>query len=272
MHHSLPAHTRLPINRCNLPAVILGSLTFQQSPVKLVLDGVAELHAALFNDLDSIDSVELRARNFMDYMRSGFLLDNPEQAGLQDSQKNYRREKADYLRLLRGWLFNPDGKEAAVLKSWVESRFGLLPRSHNGPLGDFTSDNYQQYIHDRTLGLYNSNALESQLDLLYSFCQYELARRNPEDKHITLYRGTNHIDEYEVISTDEKGKITLIFNNLSSFTSNRERADEFGDRIVEAQIPLAKLFFFPGLLADILKSEEEFLVIGGVYRVVLHKY
>ena len=29
---SLPREARLPINRCNLPAVVLGSLTYQQYP------------------------------------------------------------------------------------------------------------------------------------------------------------------------------------------------------------------------------------------------
>ena len=41
----------LPINRCNLPAVILGGLTFQRHPAPLLLDGVAELHHRLFRSL-----------------------------------------------------------------------------------------------------------------------------------------------------------------------------------------------------------------------------
>ena len=37
---SLPAYARLPINRCNLPASILCSLSYQRHPVPLKLDGV----------------------------------------------------------------------------------------------------------------------------------------------------------------------------------------------------------------------------------------
>ena len=50
---SLPREARLPINRCNLPAVMLGSLTFQRYPTALLLDGVAELHHDLFRRLES---------------------------------------------------------------------------------------------------------------------------------------------------------------------------------------------------------------------------
>jgi NAD+--dinitrogen-reductase ADP-D-ribosyltransferase len=263
---TLPAHARLPINRCNLPAVILGSLAFMQHPVTLALDGVSELHADLFHDLALIPQHKERAFIFMDYMRSGFLLDNPEQAGLQQQQKRFRREKADYLRLLRGWHFNADGIEAAVLKSWVESRFGLLPRNHGGPLGDFSNDNYQQYLLDRSIGLYNSNALEAQLDLLYSYCQHELSRQHPDQTHISLYRGTNRMNEHGILWQYQREAIVLL-NNLSSFTSNRERADEFGDTLVEVKIPLVKLLYFPGLLPNKLGGEQEHLVIGGLYRI-----
>lgn len=263
---TLPAHARLPINRCNLPAVILGSLAFMQHPVTLTLDGVNELNADLFADLALITDNHRRALVFMDYMRSGFLLDNPEQAGMQQQQKRFRREKADYLRLLRGWHFNADGIEAAVLKSWVESRFGLLPRNHCGPLGDFSDKNYEQYLLDRSIGLYNSNALESQLDVLYSYCQYELHRQRPDETHISLYRGTNGMDEHETLWRDQKQAI-VILNNLNSFTSHRDRADEFGDTLVQVKIPLVKIVYFPGLLPNRLGSEQEHLVIGGLYRV-----
>ena len=57
-------------------------------------------------------------------------------------------------------------------------------------------------------------------------------------------------------------------NNLSSFTSERECAWEFGSTVWETSVPTAKIFFFSGLLPDsILKGEDEYLVIGGEYRV-----
>lgn len=59
----------------------------------------------------------------------------------------------------------------------------------------------------------------------------------------------------------------MLFNNLNSFTSSRERADEFGDYILIAEVPLPKVFFFNRLLSGRLKGEDEFVVIGGVYEV-----
>ena len=124
---SLPSYAHLPINRCNLPAVILGSLTFQQHPAPLVIDGVAELHKDLFIRLKSFDSPAHRSHCFRDYMTVHFRLDSLIDAGL-DKRVRYDRSRADYLRILRGWSFNSDSRDGAVLKGWVESRFGLLPR------------------------------------------------------------------------------------------------------------------------------------------------
>ncbi|MET0121881.1 MAG: NAD(+)--dinitrogen-reductase ADP-D-ribosyltransferase [Candidatus Thiodiazotropha sp. 6PLUC9] len=263
---SLPAFARLPINRCSLPAVILGSLTFQEHPVKIMLDGVTELHADLFNHLDHVHA-DQRAIHFMEYMRCCFLLDNLDEAGFDVQRARHKREKADYLRILRGWMFDPDGKEAAVLKSWVESRFGLLPINHRGPLGDYSSEHYHRYLSDRAQGLYNTNGLEAQLDLLYTYCQYEIEQIHSTTSHLKLYRGINHIKEHEILHQISKQECILLLNNLNSFTNDRERADEFGDYILQAQIPFVKLLYFPGLLPDSLRGENEYLVIGGVSRV-----
>ena len=264
---TLPTGARLPINHCNLPSVILGSLTFQRHPVALHLDGVEVLHADLFDSLKQVDDAQERSVCFKDYMRSGFLLDHPDEAGFDAGKSRIRREKADYLRMLRGWMFDPDGKEAAVMKSWVESRFGLLPRNHNGPLGNFDTVRYQHYLSARARGLYNTNALEAQLDLLYTYCQYELGRQYPGRSHLRLFRGINQVQEHEVLHRPEKHLYVMLLNNLNSFTHDRTLADEFGDYILEADIPLAKLLYFPELLPGTLKGENEYLVIGGVYQV-----
>nr|VFJ66835.1 MAG: NAD+---dinitrogen-reductase ADP-D-ribosyltransferase [Candidatus Kentron sp. FW] len=262
---TLPPHARIPINRCNLPSVILGSLTFQHHPTPLQLDGVKELHAQLFTDLDQMETAHERVAAFGRHMRAHFLLGHPDEAGFEHKNSKHRR-KADYLRMLRGWFFDPDGKEAAVLKGWAESRFGLLPRNHHGPLRDFGSENYQRYLAMRSQGLYNTNALEAQLDLLYTYCQYELARQHATCRYFRLYRGINHIEEHEVLERAGKRTYSLILNNLNSFTGVRERAEEFGDYILEANVPLAKVMYAPGILPGVLKGEDEYLVIGGVYR------
>jgi NAD+--dinitrogen-reductase ADP-D-ribosyltransferase len=264
MHPSLPKTARLPINHCNLPALILGSLTFQRYPVPLLLDGVAELHTRLFALLDKLDDPERRAQQFMDYMTVYFRLQT-----LQDSSspgRRYLRGRADYLRMVRGWAFDPDCREGAVLKGWVESRFGLLTLYHRGSLRDRSSETYLRYLEARSQGLYSTNSLEAQLDLLYTYCQYELRRQLPNRPHLSLYRGFNKLGDEEILAQNGRWRIVLL-NNLSSFTSSWERADEFGDHLLRAQVPLAKIFFYNRMLPGMLKGEDEYVVIGGVYEV-----
>lgn len=263
---SLPRYARLPINRCNVPAVILGSLTFQRFPTPLQLDSVAELHADLFLRLDRIADKADRAGAFCDYLTVHFCLEELEKAGLTERSK--KRAKANWMRVLRGWSFDSDGREGAILKGWVESRFGLLPRFHGEPLRDFSGPAYLHYQEMRSSGLYGTNALESQLDLLYAYSQYEFRRSSPDEKHIELYRGINHIAEHEVL-TGSRSRQVVLFNNLVSFTASRERAGEFGDYILSARIPTAKVFFNCQLLPGVLKGEDEYLVIGGVYDIAI---
>lgn len=263
---SLPSWARLSLNRCNLPAVILGSVTFQRYPTDLLLDGVAELHADLFRRLDRFAAEAERASAFRDYLAVHFCLEQLEEAGLTDASQ--QRAKANWMRALRGWSFDADGREGAVLKGWVESRFGLLPRFHGEPLRDFTGPAWRRYQEMRAAGLYGTNALEGQLDLLYAYCQYEFQRATPAVAGITLYRGINRIADHEVLSENGRRQVVL-FNNLTSFTSSRERAGEFGDYILEAEVPLAKIFFHCRLLPGVLKGEDEYLVIGGAYEVAL---
>jgi NAD+--dinitrogen-reductase ADP-D-ribosyltransferase len=267
---TLPGYARLPINRCNLPPAILGGLTFQRHPAQLALDGVAQFHGEFFRRLDEVEDARHRGELFKCFMAACFFLNQPEQAGFTPHRPSRKRHKADYLRLLRGWLFDSEGKEGAILKGWVESRFGLLPRCHHGPLGDFSSENYQTYLCEKTQGLYNTNALESQIDLLYTYCQYELARQYPGRSHFHLYRGTNRIDYYDILEHPDSRTWILLLNNLNSFSDHPERADEFGDYVLKGQIPLPKLLYFPGLLPNALRGEQEFLVIGGVYQVERH--
>ncbi len=264
----LPRYARLPINRCNLPPDILGSLTFQHHPVPLKLDGVAELHRGLFELLGTLPDAQERAQAFMMHLKSAFLLTQPEKAGLS-ANTALNRVNADYLRMVRGWAFDADSREGAVMKGWVESRFGLLQRYHGGPIRDFSDDNYRRYLEMRSAGLYGTNALEAQLDLLYTYCQYELARQCPGQTHITLYRGVNRVRDHETLAILDDKRLVVLLNSLSSFTASRERADEFGDLLLITQVPLAKIFYYTRLLPEMLKGEEEYVVIGGLYEVCI---
>ncbi len=268
----LPKAARLPINRCNLPAAILGGLSFQRAPTALAIDGVAALHRPLFELLDEIEAAAERAQRFVGYMSTHFRLDHPEDAGLTNHQPK-SRARASYLRVVRGWAFDPDGREAAVLKGWVESRFGLMPRHHGASLREPGSAAWQRYVEMRAAGLYGTNALEAQLDLLYAYCQYELARQYPQRSHIRLYRGVNRLSDHEIVADGDchsgpEAKVVLL-NNISSFSRSRERAGEFGDSILGVDVPLPKLAFYSELLPGMLKAEDEYVVIGGLYRVRL---
>jgi NAD+--dinitrogen-reductase ADP-D-ribosyltransferase len=97
-------------------------------------------------------------------------------------------------------------------------------------------------------------------------------RSHPGETHITLYRGVNRVGDHETLAVlDDKRRVVLL-NSLSSFTASRERADEFGDQLLTAEVPLAKIFYYTRLLPDMLKGEEEYVVIGGLYEVSIAAY
>ena len=266
---TLPRDARLPINRCNLPAVILGSLAYQRHPAPLLLDGIAELHRDLFRRLEAASDAD-RPDVFRDYMTVRFRLEWPEEVGL--TGRNQARAKANYIKVIRGWSFDSDSGEGAVLKGWVESRFGLTPRYHREALRDPAGDAYRRYTEMRAQGLYGTNALEAQLDLLYTYCQFELARRHGASRHVTLYRGVNRLADHEVLEKGAGGEHVVLLNNLNSFTCSRDRACEFGDYILAVEVPLTKVLFYCGLLPGALQGEDEFLVIGGVSSVLLSTF
>lgn len=264
---ALPLFAYTSLNRCNLPASILGNHTYQQKPIPLKLDCVMELHVEFFRSIKSVQSAEHRSLLFREYMACAFLLGNSEEAGLDQSNSHKSRHKLDYLKLLRGWMFNADSIEGAIMKRWVESRFGLLTINHAGLLGQTNNNAERNYLNGFTEGLYNSNALESQLDLLYSYCQYELS----EPKHYQLYRGVNNLNQHTIIRESKDNEALLLLNNLNSFSDDLLTSETFGDLILDIKVPSSKIVYFPGLLSGTLKGESEYLVIGGVYRAKIKR-
>lgn len=255
-------------NHCNLPTRALGSLSFQCHPVALELDGVHSLHRQLFSALDVITDTHARSELFRAHMAAHFSLQHPEEAGAGTPSPRVR-PSANYLRLLRGWAFSTESREGAVFKGWVESRFGLLARYHREPMLDTETEAYDRFVAERSAGLYGTHALEAQLDLVYTYVQYELALRYPDSSHIRLYRGINQTGPHELLQRVKPNQLTLLLNNLSSFSLERERADEFGDSILEVCVPLPKVFCMYGLLPGLLHGENEAMVIGGVYEANL---
>ena len=159
--------------------------------------------------------------------------------------------------------------QSAVLKGWVESRFGLFPTFHKQKITGFMDKSWIAYIEEKMNSRYHNNCIYMQLDLVYEYCQWVVERFGfPATKHITLYRGVNSIGGHAVNSNDEKHRRTIRFNNLVSFTNRPSTASEFGSYILEVEVPVMKLLFYNDLLPHhALRGEAEYLVIGGDYRV-----
>ena len=184
------------------------------------------------------------------------------------SRSSQKCLKNSYLRFLRGWLFDSNSIEGAVLKGWVESRLGLIPTFHREKIIDSHSEGYYRYLVERMKGSSKTSAIFCQLDLLYEYVQYELHRLQRECAHLTLFRGVNDLDEHVILETTGRNRHLMRLNNLNSFTGDFERAWEFGSRVLKVEIPLTKIFFLCGLLPkSLFKGEDEYLVIGGEYDV-----
>ena len=255
------------LNRCNLSPWIIGSEEFQANPLPVEIDGARSTDIRLFRRLEEIAEAEERSRLFHDYVSVKF--------GLNEKIEWHGKAKSvySYVNLLRAWGADSNRQAGAVLKAWVESRFGILATYHNGRLADNAAAR-DTFTLDRMRGSAKSIGALMQLDLLYTFCQDELRRRFPNARCKTLYRGTHDPEEYAIRDQNNQGddqskRITLVqLNNLSSFTSDPEVAWEFGSRAWEVEVPLAKIVFFSGLLPkSLLTGESEHLVLGGYYNV-----
>ena len=84
---------------------------------------------------------------------------------------------------------------------------------------------------------FHNNAIYVQLDLLFEFCQWALARfATPDRTHLTLYRGINSFEEHQVVQRIDRKTVVMRLNNLTSFSSDRSIAECFGDIILSARI------------------------------------
>jgi NAD+--dinitrogen-reductase ADP-D-ribosyltransferase len=199
-------------------------------------------------------------------MTVAFSLHKPQRDGTPQEPKEYR---ASYLKLLQGWGFDANGGQGAVLKGWVESRFGITPTFHGAPLEDFPSPAWMQYLEEKLSGRFHNNCIYLQLDLLYEYCQWSIERFQPfGPRHVPLYRGTGAREAPFISGSRRARRGAVRMNNLVSFSLSPERADEFGDWVLEAVVPCAKILFYPGLLRNwVLNGEGEALVIGGDFEV-----
>ena len=259
---AIPGHST---NLVGVPTGLLASNAFNEYPISLHISGTREAHRSLFERLDAVSDAAEASRVFQDYMAVLFGLEQKPEPGEK------RRYRASYLRLLKDWGFDANSPAGAVLKGWVESRFGLFPSFHREPLRRFNSAAWLAYVEEKMSSRFHNNSIYMQFDVLYEFCQWVLARFHAVGKkHMRLYRGSNDLHEHQLLQKLEGREALIRLNNLVSFTSQPDIADEFGDTIIEAAVPLAKILFYNDLLQyHPLRGEAEYLVIGGDYRVTM---
>lgn len=255
-------------NLVGIPTGLLASVSFNDYPVPLAIAGVREMYGSLFEMLGQAESPEEASEVFMGYMGVAFGLD-PEQREEGNDARGHRRFRSSYLRLLKGWGYDTNSPEGAVLKGWVESRFGLIPNFHKQAIPRYSCPAWAGYVEEKMSSRFHNNSIHTQLDLLYTFCQWSLARfHRVGRRHMTLYRGVNDFEENLLIERIDKRTAVVRLNSIVSFSSQRDIAEQFGDFIMEARVPVVKVMFFNALLPTApLKGEAEFMVIGGDYRV-----
>ncbi|ADU65015.1 NAD(+)--dinitrogen-reductase ADP-D-ribosyltransferase [Desulfurispirillum indicum S5] len=247
-------------NWIHLPAPLFASKEYNLSVTpesEVRISGVYEYHSELFRAIHAAESIEESSRIFQGYLEVLFNLD----------EKVRGKKVASYLRLLRGWLFDANSSEGAVLKGWVESRFGIVPFYHRQVISSIHTTAYHEYTRERMHPRLNRNMVYYQLDLLYAYTQTIIRRFFPDYlPRIKLYRGVNDINDHLIIERYGKNHACIEHNNLVSFSAEKEIAQQFGDHVMEVDVPFTKILFFSGIIhRQGFAGEMELLVIGGKY-------
>ncbi|THF65927.1 NAD(+) ADP-ribosyltransferase [Pseudothauera nasutitermitis] len=255
-------------NLVGVPAPLLASTAFNTHPRTLNIHGTRESHPGLFRLLAASRDQQSAAEIFGHYMALQFDLADPRREPAEAGHRS-----SSYVELLKGWAFDASSPQAAVLKGWVESRFGLVPMYHGERLARFPSAAWVRYLEEKYHSRFHNNCISLQLDALYEYCQWSLARfGRPGVRHLKLWRGSNDCEAQLLRGTLRGGRCVMRLNNLVSFSRSPQTAESFGDWLLEVRVPRVKLLCFPGLLGSrVLRSEGEYLVIGGDYTVRTHR-
>lgn len=261
-------------NLVGVPARMLASTGFNAQPLPLAIAGTFEAHQDLFMQLDRSQDMHEARDVFVSYLSITFGLRKPEPQELATMAPTaHRHWRNSWRRLLQGWGMDANGPAGAVLKGWVESRFGLAPSYHKAALARFPSAAWMTYLQEKAASRHNNNNIHEQLDLLYEFCQWALrrlcAQGNTSARHLKLWRGSNQCEEQVVAGRLQNRRCTVRLNNLVSFSLSADDASCFGDWVFEVQVPMCKVLVFPDLLpGQVLQGEQEVLAIGGDYDVM----
>lgn len=254
-------------NLVGLSTAFLADVAFNARPVATHISGVREMNGGLFEMLGLAADLSEAGEAFAAYMMAMFGIDLEQREPGSASGK--RRYRSSYLRLIKGWGYDSNGPEGAVLKGWVESRFGIFPTFHRDRLVRQAPAAWATYVAEKMSSRFHNNSIMAQLDLLYEFCQWALVQfASPSETHLTLYRGVNDFNEHPIKERIDRRRVVMRLNSLSSFTAERDIADCFGDVILTARVPREKILFFNTLMTSHpLKGEGEYLVIGGDYEL-----
>ena len=268
-------HRWYSTNLVGVPARVLASTEFNANSQCLAIAGAREAQPGLFALLDRSRDLNEARDMFVHYLVIAFGLRKPEPHELAAmGVAEQRRWHSSWRKLLQGWGMDANGPAGAVLKGWVESRFGLVPGYHKAPLARFPSPAWVAYLEEKSASRHTNNNIHQQLDLLYEFCQWAL-RRFPlpgsamPARHLRLWRGSTRCEEQLIAGCLQDRRCTVRLNNLVSFSLSYDDAACFGDWVFEVQVPACKVLVFPGLLpGHVLQGEQEVLALGGDYEVV----
>lgn len=244
-------------NLINIPTYMFVSNEYNLNVLPITISGVWQYYEDIFLTIKRASTIKDAALTFTNAMDTLFSL----------NEKYNGKKLGSYTRLLKGWLFDSNSIEGAVMKGWVESRFGITPFFHKEIIDDINCEAYYAFMMEKMDSRHNKNLIFHQLDLLYTYtqCILETFYRKQLPK-ITLYRGVNDLSEHLVVKEYDKTKICIEQNSLVSFTSDREIASQFGDYILTSEIPYTKIVFFSEVLPGLsFCGEKEYLVLGGRY-------
>jgi NAD+--dinitrogen-reductase ADP-D-ribosyltransferase len=257
-------------NSVGVPTSQLGSTDFNENPCELQIGTTRKVNSQLFEMLEFSDSLADAADAFYKYMVAVYGIDPEQRTDTEEQQNGKTRPfRSSFLRLLIGWGSDSNGPEGALLKGWVESRFGLFPTFHKEIISEFSGPAWISYVEEKMSTRFHENSILSQLDILYEYCQWAMVRyATLGERHLTLYRGVNSWDGHQIVLPIDRSTAVVRLNNLVSFTADRDMADCFGETVLTVKVPVVKILFFNTLLPFYpLKGEGEYLVIGGEYLV-----
>src|SRR5450830_1248397 len=202
-------------NLVGVSALLLASTAFNANPVPLSIAGARVSHLGLFALLERSQSMTEAHEMFEHYMGIAFGLRKPDADELRSmGASEQRRWHSSWRKLLQGWGMDANGVAGAVLKGWVESRFGLAPSFHKAPLAHFPSPAWIAYLQEKASSRLNNNNIYQQLDLLFEFCQWSLRRISARSQaapvqHLRLWRGSNQCEEQVIAGRLQNRRCTV---------------------------------------------------------------